>query len=142
MDAAPTPPDVRRQLVGGAACWTASLALIFWWPGQTWANYLLSPLIPLALVLRFWFARQLGRGDARLARVAGWIGVVCCLLTLTPIAYGLVIIYLLLVPRGIAIFFLALFGTCFLLIGAGQLRRSLRSTATVSHAASAGSPSS
>lgn len=125
----PTPTALRRQLLIGAGCWAAALALIFWWPGP-WAIYVLSPVIPLALLSRFALARHLGRADAMLARVAGWIGVVCCLLTLTPIAYGLVIIYLFLTPRGVAIFFSGVFGTFFLLVGARALRQSLPTPTT------------
>ena len=117
---------LRRPLLIGAGCWWLSLALILWWPGNRWANYVLSPLIPIALLLRFSLARHLGRADAILARVAGWIGVVCCLLTLMPIAYGLVIIYLLMTLRGTVVFALAVSGTAGLLLGARRLRRSLQ----------------
>jgi hypothetical protein len=127
-DVVSTPPQIRRPLVIGAGCWAAALGLIFWWPGTPWANYLAVALIPIALLLRFWMARQLRRGDAILARVAGWIGVVWCLLTLTPIAYGLVIVYLLMTVRGTALFALALFGTFFLLTGAKRLRATMRAS--------------
>src|SRR5262245_33979602 len=71
-----TPLTIRRPLLIGAACWTAALAVIFWWPGESYADWSLSPLIPLVLLLRFLLARRLGRADAIVARVAGWIGVV------------------------------------------------------------------
>jgi len=124
-----TPARLRRPLVIGAACWAVAVAIIFWWPGTPWANYVLAPLIPIALALRFVLARRLGRADSILARVAGSIGVVCCLMTLLPIAYGLIIIYLLMSPVGASLFGLALIGTFALLTGAGQLRRSLRPAA-------------
>jgi hypothetical protein len=141
-EVARTPWQSRRALLTGAACWSAALGVIFWWPGNPWVSYALAPLIPIALGLRFLLARRLGRADAMVARVAGWMGVACCLLTLTPIAYGLVIVYLLMTARGTAIFALALVGTFALLAGAGALRRSMKSRFTSPDVANAGSPSS
>jgi hypothetical protein len=117
-----TPWQSRRALLIGAGGWATALAVIFWWPGNPWVSYALAPLVPIALGLRFLLARRLGRADAIVARVAGWMGVACCLLTLTPITYGLVIVYLLMTARGTAILALALVGTFALLAGAGALR--------------------
>jgi len=138
----PTLIALRRPLLVGAGCWAAALALIFWWPGTVSAGSLPVVLIPIALFARFGLVRRLGRVDAIVARVAGWLGVVCCVLTLTPVAYGLVIIYLLMTIRGMAIVALALIGTFALLTGAGQLRRSLRSASAAPDVVLASSPSS
>ena len=121
-----TPLRERRLLLIGSGSWSIALALILWWPGNPWASYLLSPLIPMTLVLRFLLAHRLGRADAILARVAGWIGVLCCLLTLMPIAYGLIIVYLLLTVRGTVIFALAVGGTIGLLSGARDVSSATR----------------
>src|SRR5262249_52864782 len=99
-------------------------------------------LIPIALLLRFLLARRLGHADAILARVAGWIGVVCCLMTLLPVAYGLIIVYLLMSPIGATLFALGVIGTIGLVAGARVLRRSLRPVAISTGVANASSPSS